>query len=71
MGSWGHISLSLAVEIAEWSLLLSSSESVLLVCDGEEHGLPVDMIIVGGEGSGCVCCLQVLAIGYHSVIQGV
>ena len=34
-----------------------SSESVLLVCDGEELGLSVDILVVGDEGSGCVCCL--------------
>ena len=31
MGSWGHSCLSLMVKIVEWSLVLSSSESVLFV----------------------------------------
>ena len=59
MGSLGHSCLSLAVEIVEWSLVLSSeSDSVLLVYDGEKHGLSVDILIVGDEGSGCVCVLS-------------
>ena len=32
-----------------------SSEFVLLVCDGEEDGLSVDILIKGDDGSGCVC----------------
>ena len=56
MGSQGHSCLLLVVEIMEWSLVLfSDSEYVLLVCDGEEHGLSVDMLIVGDEGLGSVC----------------
>ena len=58
MGSWRHSSLLLAVEIVKWSPVLSSPDSVLLVCDGEEHGLSVDITVVGDEGSGCLCCLQ-------------
>ena len=38
--------------------MLSSSDSVVLVCDGEEHGISVDILIVGDEGSrGCVVCM--------------
>ena len=73
MGSQGHSCLSPVVEIVEWSLVLSSSESVLLGCDGEEHGLSVDILIVGDEGSGVVYVLSlgVWLIWYHSGTQGV
>ena len=46
--------------------MLSSSESVLFVSDGEEHGLSDDVLAVDDEGSGCVCCLQVLSVWHHS-----
>ena len=35
--------------------MLSSSESVLFVCNDEEHGLFDDVLIVGDEGSRGVC----------------
>ena len=51
MGSWGHSCLLLVVEIVEWSLVLSSSESVLFVCDGREHGLSDDALVVSDDSS--------------------
>ena len=50
MGSQGHSYLSLVVEIVECSLVLSSSNSVLFVCDGKECILS-DVLVVGDEGS--------------------
>ena len=58
MGSWGCSSLSLAVEIVEWLLVLSSSESVMFVCDGEEHGLSENVLVMGDEGSRGECVLS-------------
>ena len=46
MGRWDHSWQSLAVDIVDWSLVLSSElESVLSVCDDEEIGLvPVPVV---------------------------
>ena len=77
MGEWGWSGCSLAADIVDWSLVLSSElESVLLVCHGDEDGLvSVDVLIEGVEGSGhvcvCVCLLKLLFVGFHSVPQGV
>ena len=35
--------------------MLSSSDSVLLVCDGEEHGLTIYVLNADDGGSGVVC----------------
>ena len=51
MGSWGQSCLLLSVKIVEWSLVLSSSESVQCVCDGKGHGLFDDVLVVGDESS--------------------
>ena len=52
--------------------MLSSSKSVLFECDGEEHGLSDDVLVVDYQGSGvCWCCLWVLPVWYHSGKQGV
>ena len=37
--------------------MLSSSEPVLFVCDGKEHGLSDDVLVVADEGSRGVCVL--------------
>ena len=50
----------------DWSLVLSSSESVLFVCDGKEHGLSDDVLVVGDEASGGVVRWHWL----HGTIQG-
>ena len=56
MASWGHSCLLLAVEIVDWSLVISSeTDTVLLVCDGKEHRLSVDILFVVDEGSRDVC----------------
>ena len=68
MGIWGHTCLLLAVEIVKWSLVLSSSESVLFLYDGKEHGLSEDVLVVGDEGSwGNVCCFGFCQYG---TVQG-
>ena len=41
----------------ESSRVLASSDSVLLVCDGKEDRLSVDMLVVGDEGTRSVCVL--------------
>ena len=71
MGGWGHSCLLLVVEIVKWSLVLPSSESVLFVRDGEEHGLSDYVLVMRDEGFGCMCCLWVLFVWYHSVKEGV
>ena len=49
----------LAVDIVDWSLVLSSdSASVLVLCVGEEDGLViVDVLNWGNACSGCVCVI--------------
>ena len=52
--------------------MLSSSDSVLFVCDVEEHGLSNDVLIVSYEGSGDVWMfLLVLSVWCYSLKQGV
>ena len=48
--------------------MLSSSDSVLFVCDGKEHGLSDDVLVVGDEGSGSVCV--VFRCFLYGTIQG-
>ena len=55
MGSQGCSYLLLAVKTMEWSLVLSSFEFVLFVCDDKEHGLSDDVHVMGDEGSKGVC----------------
>ena len=54
MGSQGHSCLLLAIKTVDWSLVLSSSEFVLVVSDSKKHGLSDDVLVVGDEGSGGV-----------------
>ena len=51
---WGHSCLSLAMEIVDWPLVLSGSDSESALFD-EEQGhcgeVGVELLVVGDEGS--------------------
>ena len=51
---WGHSCLPLVMEIVDWPLVLSGSDSESVLLD-EEHGLCselcVELLVVGEEGS--------------------
>ena len=48
---WGHSCLSLAVDIADWLLVLAASDSESEVLSEEEFGSCVEMVDVGEEGT--------------------
>ena len=48
---WGHSCLSLAIDIVDWSLVLSASDLESKVLGEEELGFCVKLIVVGEEGS--------------------
>ena len=53
---WSQSRQALPVNIVEWSLVLSSdSESVLLVCDGDEDGLKSVDVLEDDSGTGGIC----------------